>query len=528
MTNKNLYITLLAVLGFNAENLFAQTLGQVKGAPRLVVSINIDQLRSDYMEAFMPLYSDKGFQKLLNEGKVYTNAAYPFTPIDRASATATFYSGTTPYYNNIIGERWLNRKTLRPIGCVDDSKYPGLSTTETTSPNQMTTSTLGDELKVATEGKAVVYAIAPFREAAVLSASHAANGAIWIDNQQGTWCSTSYYSQALPIWVQACNRLSAPRNKIESTEWTPYSLLGSNYSYLTQGGEVKPFKHKFSGTRQYQQYKTSALVNADVTDMAIQCISSTAMGSDKVTDLLCLTYYAGTYDQKAVTDCQLELQDTYIRLDNELGRLIEHLDNTIGNGQVLYVLTSTGYCKEEAADYRAYKIPSGTFYMARTVNLMNMYLGAIWGQGNYVETTYRNHIFLNRQLLETKKISMGDALNRSQEFLAMMSGVRNVYTSLQLLTSQNEQILKVRNGYTPDNSGDIIIETAPGWTILNEDTKESEISRASVIQFPIIFYGTDIKAECIQTPVTVDQIAPTVARSIRIRAPNACFSKPLF
>ena len=128
MTNRYLYITLLAVLGFNAEKMTAQIQGQVKGAPRLVVSITIDQLRSDYMEAFLPLYSDKGFLRLLNEGKVYTNAAYPFTPIDRASATATIYSGTTPYYNNIIGQRWLNRKTLRPVGCVDDPKYTGLNT----------------------------------------------------------------------------------------------------------------------------------------------------------------------------------------------------------------------------------------------------------------------------------------------------------------------------------------------------------------------------------------------------------------
>lgn len=528
MTNRYLYITLLAVLGFNAETMTAQVQGQVKDAPRIVVSITIDQLRSDYLEAFMPLYSDKGFQRLLNNGRIYTNATYPFTPIDRASATAAIYTGTTPYYNNIIGQRWLNRKTLRPVGCVDDAKYTGVNTTEKTSPNQLVTSTIGDELKIASGGKAIVYAIAPFRDAAVLSAGHAANSAIWIDDHQGTWCSTSYYSQALPLWVQAYNRLSAPRNMIGSTEWEPHSLLGSNYSYLTQGGEVKPFKHKFSGTHQFQLYKTSALVNADITNMAMQCVTSSGMGNDKVTDLLCLTYYAGTYDRKTVTDCQLELQDTYIRLDNELGRLMTFLEEKMGRDNVLYVITSTGHFDEEIPDYSTYKIPSGTFYMARTANLMNMYLGASWGQGNYVETTYRNHIFLNRQLLETKKISIGDALSRSQEFLAMMSGVRNVYTSLQLLTSQNEQLLKVRNGYTPDNCGDIVIETAPGWTITNEDTKENEISRASFTQFPIIFFGSGIHAERILTPVTIDQIAPTVARSIRIRAPNACFSKSLF
>ena len=106
MTNRYIYITLLAVLGFNPEILAQE---EPNGAPRLVVSITIDQLRSDYLEAFIPLYADKGFLRLMNEGKVYTNVSYPFTPIDRASATAAITSGVTPYYTNIAGQRWLNR-----------------------------------------------------------------------------------------------------------------------------------------------------------------------------------------------------------------------------------------------------------------------------------------------------------------------------------------------------------------------------------------------------------------------------------
>lgn len=524
MTNRYIYITLLAVLGFNPEILAQE---EPNGAPRLVVSITIDQLRSDYLEAFIPLYADKGFLRLMNEGKVYTNVSYPFTPIDRASATAAITSGVTPYYNNIAGQRWLNRETLRPVGCVDDAKHTGLNTTETASPNKLSTSTIGDELKMCTGGKAIVYAIAPFRDAAVLSAGHAANGALWIDDVNGQWCSSRYFYSSLPSWAHAMNRLNAPANKVGNS-WEPSSMLASNFSYFMQTGEQKPFKHQFEGTQRYQKYKTSALINTDITDMALQCVASTGMGNDKITDLLCLTYYAGTYEHKAVTDCQLEVQDTYIRLDKEISRLIDGLTEKLGQKGLLIVVTSTGYSDEEMVDYQTYKVPSGTFYMNRSTNLMNMYLGATWGQGNYVETVYKNQIFLNRQLLESKKISMTDALNRSQEFLAMMSGVRNVYTSLQLLTSQNEMIQKVRNGFSPDNCGDIFIETAPGWRILHEDTQESEFSKASYTQFPIIFFGAGMGAERIQQPVTIDQIAPTLARCIRIRAPNACSAKPLF
>ena len=525
MTNRYIYITLLAVLGFKAE-VIAQE--ESNGAPRLVVSITIDQLRSDYLEAFAPLYADKGFLRLMNEGKVYTNVSYPFIPIDRASATAAITSGVTPYYNNIAGQRWLNRETLRPIGCVDDAKYTGLNTGETASPNKLSTSTIGDELKVCTGGKAIVYAIAPFRDAAVLSAGHAANGALWIDDNNGQWCSSRYFYNALPAWAHAINRLNAPAVRISQTTWEPASILASNFSYFMQTGEQEPFKHQFVGTQRFQKYKTSALVNTDITNMALQCVASTGMGNDKITDLLCLTYYAGTYEHKAVTDCQLEMQDTYIRLDKELGRLIDGLEEKLRRKDILIVVTSTGYSDEEMTDYQAYKIPSGTFYMNRSVNLMNMYLGATWGQGSYVETVYKNQIFLNHKLLEQKKISISDAQNRGQEFLAMLSGVRNVYTSLQLLTSQNEMIQKVRNGFSPDSSGDIFIETAPGWRILHEDTQESEFSKASYTQFPIIFFGAGTSSERVQLSVTVDQIAPTLARCIRIRAPNACSAKPLF
>lgn len=526
MTNRYLYITLLAVLGFNAEAAAQETAQH--GAPRLVVSITIDQLRSDYLEAFTPLYSDKGFQRLLDNGLVYANANYPFTPIDRASASAAITTGVTPYYNNIVGQRWLNRQTLRTIGCVDDLKHTGLQTYDTASPGKLSTSTIGDELKVATAGKAIVYAIAPFRDAAVLSGGHAADGALWIDDKNGDWCSSRYYFTSLPAWVQAFNRLQAPGRKIENTEWEPYTLLNANFSYFMQTGQQEPFKHTFPKEQRFPLYKTSGLINTDVTDMALQCQASTGMGNDKVTDLLCLTYYAGTFDHKAVTDCQMELQDTYVRLDNELARLIDGLESRLGHANILFVITSTGYGDEEITDYETYKIPSGTFYMSRTANLMNMYLGAIWGQGNYVEATYRNQIFLNHKLLETKKITLTDATSRSQEFLALMSGVRNVYTSLQLLTTKNEQVTKVRNGYNPETCGDIVIETAPGWRILNEDTQESELSRASFTQFPIIFFGAGTRSERIIAPVSIDRIAPTLARCMRIRAPNACSSEPLF
>ena len=510
----------LSVLGFQAE---AQGQEKIQYAPRLVVNITIDQLRTDYLKAFAPLYGAEGFKKLLAEGLVYENASYPFSNIDRASAISSVVTGVSPYYHSITGERWLNKETLRPVFCTDDPKQTGLD-----SPNQLKVSTIGDELKVATQGQSKIFAIAPHRDAAILSAGHAADGVFWLDTNTGQWRTSTYYLNTLPAWILSVNELRSPSANIKRVVWEPLFDLSGTFNYYQHVGDLEPFKHAFKGERKFIEYQASGLINADVTEMAQQCVTNHGVGYDRVTDLLCLTYYAGTFDHKPVSECQLELQDTYVRLDRELAKLIRTLESILGAEHVLFVLTSTGYCDEESADYAQYKIPTGTFHIDRTANLLNMYFGAIWGQGHYVETCFNNQIFLNHKLLESKRISLTDVGQRAQEFISQLEGVRNVYTALQLLGGNNPQIYKIRNGFNPERNGDIMIEVSPGWRLVNENTQEQQLSRASYIQFPLIIYGTGIQAEEVKTPVTIDRIAPTIAKTIRIRAPNACSAEPLF
>ena len=92
-------------------------------SPKLVVTLTIDQLRTDYMEAFSSLYGEKGFKRLLREGKVFRQADYSFNVADRASAIAALYTGTTPSMNGIIAEQWLDAGTLRSINCVEDPNF---------------------------------------------------------------------------------------------------------------------------------------------------------------------------------------------------------------------------------------------------------------------------------------------------------------------------------------------------------------------------------------------------------------------
>ena len=460
----------------------AKATAHKNGIPRVVVNILVDQLRTDYMHAFMPLYGNEGFARLLNEGRVYTQAEYPHYRPDLASAAATFVCGTTPYNHGIVGRQWMNRETLRPVFCVDDSHYAGLQT----------------------------------------------SGAFWIDDRTGQWCSTSYYAPTLPAWVTVLNDEGLD-DRIGQITWNPTNNLVGSFSYFLSGGVHKPFSHKFKGESRFASFKTSGLVNEEVLRAANQCLNATMIGADDVTDYLAVTFYAGNFEHRSVVDAHIEQQDTYVRLDQALAGLIKSVERKVGPGNALFVLTSTGYADENKTDLSKYRIPTGTFDVERAAALLNMYLVAIYGQGQFVETTFGTQVYLNHKLIEQRQISLAEMLERSQDFLLQLAGVKDVYTSTRLLQGAwTPGISRIRGGYNPRYSGDILIEVAPGWHYVNQTQGDDQLARESYIPFPIIFFGQGVIAEKLRTPVSVDCIAPTISKAIRIRAPNACGVVPLF
>lgn len=520
------YLTVLLLATMCANEAGAEM--QKAGIPRLVVNITIDQLRSDYLEVFSSLYNDGGFKRLMEEGRVYVDGINNFAPADRASATATISTGTTPYYNGVVAGSWLDRNTLRPVLCTDDKKVESSLGTAKASARSLLTSTIGDELKLYTHGASKVFSVASDCDAAIMSAGHAADGAVWIDDNTGAWMTTGYYTQPSNHWITNFARAHQLENIVSAAKWTPMVEYSTAASFFVNQGKKNSFAHKFVGTRRFVEYKRSALVNADITDIALYCQQWNAMGVDEITDLLSVQYYAGSYNDDNISESQIELQDTYLRLDKEIKRLIETIERRVGKKDVLFVVTSTGYCSGDNSDYDKYNIPTGKFYINRTANLLNMFLSSIYGTGQYVDACYRNHIYLNHKLLERQHISLAEVSSRAMEFLQMSEGVRDVHTTQSILASSSGDVFLLRNCYNPTLLGDIVIEVAPGWQLINEDTGESSTHLASTFSFPIIFLGEGLKAEKVTGVVTTDRIAPTITKTIRIRAPNGCKSMPLF
>ena len=518
--------SLIAILA--VTNLEAQ-----QQVPKLVVCITVDQLRGDYIEYFYNTFGECGFKRLLNEGKVYSNIHFEFSNIDEASAFATLFTGSNPCFNGISSNYKYDFEKEREFSILYDPAYLGNYTRDNYSPKALFSSTIGDELKIASKGRSDVYAIAPNPEAAILSGGHAANGVFWIDDNNGKWATTTYY-KGVPWYVDRYNSgVESLSARLSKMVWTP-SLSTSQLNAFPYVLDEIPFKYTFHEKELncYPKLKTTPFVNKEVNRLALQFLEYGGFGTRTCPDLLSVTYYAGNYRGNMNKEYSYEIQDTYYQLDKDIEQLLDAIDKKVGLSKTLVVFTGSGYYKSEeeyTQELDSY-IAGGEFHPKRCVALLNMYLMALYGQQtSWVKGFYDNQIYLNRKAIEDAKLDLAEIQNKSAAFLKEFSGVQHVTTDHSLVFGDwNEGTAKFREGTHHLGRGDLIIELQPGWKINNDNPKEKvKLIRNNAVITPLIFLGSGIKPERIYREVKATEVAPTITHILRIRPPNASQSLPL-
>ena len=483
-----------------------------EAAPKLYLNITIDQLRTDFLHEFSNLYGEGGFKRLMSGGKVYENSYFAFENIDRATAMATLTTGTNPYVHGIVGEKWLDRKTLRLVNCVEDKNCKGHSSFDNFSPARLKAITLADEMKRSSRGNAIVCSIAPDGDAAVLAGGHAADVVLWKNNMAGYWCSSTYYGV-----YPDCGDVMNNNIKGRPSVWKPFLDVDE---YNNFGEKPETFSYSFNGKDKVALYKTTANMNDEINEMVLTYLDGSEMGKDNITDFLALTYYAGNYDGAPMEDRPLEIQDIYVRLDRCIASLLNELDKRFGLENVVVSIASTGYVLENGATGNLYRLPSGTIFADRIQALLNMYLGAIFGQADYVEGAYGTQLYLDNKLIEKKKLDKLDVVSRSIEFLKTVDGIEDVFTIYSLGGALSDEMQQVKNGYNPVGSGDIWMRLLPGWRISeSEFITDKEVYRTPVM-FPIIIYGGGVEHKVVDEMTPANVLVAEMARILRIRRPN--------
>lgn len=502
--------TLLIALFCSLQALVAQ---DRISSPKLYLNIVVDQLRTDFLYEFSGLYGEGGFKRLLSGGRVYPNAYYAFENIDRASATATLSTGTNPYVNGIVGERWLDRNTLRTVSCVEDRKYKGVYSVSPFAPTKLKAITITDEIKRASRGRALVCSIAPDEDAAILLGGHAADIVLWKNNSAGYWSSSSYYG-LYPQWAADFNK------QVQgcAVKWEPL-FATTDYDNFGEAAP-EPFLYSYDGKNKVKEYKTTACINDEVTELALSFLRSTEAGKDDVTDCLSITYYAGNVNGKPMEERPLEVQDIYARLDRDISTLLKELDGSIGLENVVISFSSTGYVMESGDGGAKYRLPSGTIYMERALALLNVYLSAIFGKADYVEGVNGAQLYFNNRLIEKMKIDKKEIISRSIEFLKSLDGVEEVFTIYNLSGTLSPELQYAKNGYNASCSGDVWLRLLPGWKIAESTLSETNEVYRTPVMFPIVIFGQGVEPRVVEEMTPANILAAEMARLLHIRRPN--------
>ena len=287
-------------------------------------------------------------------------------------------------------------------------------------------------------------------------------------------------------------------------------------------GEVAPdaFSYSFNGMKNIRTYKTTACINDEVSEMAKAFIEGTLAGRDDIADCLSLTYYAGNYNGNSMEERPIEIQDMYARLDRSIADLLNFIDKHLGLDNVVVSVASTGYVIESSEDGTKYRLPSGKIYMDRIQGLLNVYLSAQFGKGDYVEGVYGSQLYLNRKTIENHKLDKLEVVAHTIEFLKSIEGVEDVFTIYRLGGMLSPEMQYVKNGYNPSSSGDVWLRLMPGWKIVTDVASESIATYRTPVMFPIIIYGGRVEPKVVEEMTPAAVLAAEMARILHIRRPN--------
>jgi arylsulfatase A-like enzyme len=82
-------------------------------------------------------------------------------------------------------------------------------------------------------------------------------------------------------------------------------------------------------------------------------------------------------------------------------------------------------------------------------------------------------------------------------------------------------------GWNARRSGEVMLLTAPSWMESSKKGTTHGSSYSYDTRVPLIFYGNGIKKGKSINPVSITDIAPTLAHLMKVQYPNGCTGKAL-
>jgi predicted AlkP superfamily pyrophosphatase or phosphodiesterase len=508
---------------------------------KLVVGIVIDQFRADYLDRFADQFTTGGLRLLLDKGSVFANAHYLHTPTYTACGHATFMSGSTPSMNGIIGNEWFERETGKRVTSVSDAGVKllgGKDDTGGASPIKLMGTTLGDEMRFATQGQAKVVGVSFKDRSAILPAGKRPNGAYWFNATVGAFVSSTYYFNEMPAWAQKFNRESRP-DRYFGKKWerllpaeaysrsqpdnSPYekSAYGNTFPYTINGGEAQP------GPKFYSQFEATPFGNEFLVDFAKAAVEGEGLGADDVADLLTVSFSANDLLGHTYGPYSQEVQDMTLRTDRVLADFFTYLDKKIGLEHVVIALSADHGVAPVPEQARAMGY-GGRIEGRTTTAAIETALNAKFGEekdGKWVKQFVNSNIYLDDAVIDRRKADRGEIEKAICAAALKVPGIGTCFTRTDLVSGklQTTKIAtSVARGFHPARNGEVILVPQPYFffseglgtthgTPYNYDT-----------HVPVILFGAGIAAGRQLRDASPLDIAPTLAALLHLTPPSNC------
>ena len=526
---RNIFITLLFFIF--SLSLCAQPSSVER--PRLVIGIMVDGLQQKHIDLLWNYFDQNGFKKIIGQGANCRNVSYNIVSAGNASDIATVMTGTTPFYNGIVGNNFYNRTEDEMQSIIQDDNQIGIGTKQTLSAHKLLSSTIVDEIMLAYPNKSKSYAVALGPEEAIMLGGHTAKSVAWIDDINMKWITTGYYSDGLSHWADEMNVNGVFQNYMART-WGP--LYNINTYLSKPNREDKKWGFFYDPTTKQNKNSQASILkrtpsgNGLVTELGMKILEEEQLGTDIYPDILLLQFTVKTPFEKTPALQSAEKEDIYLRLDKDIQNILQKIDAKVGLDKTLVFMFGNQTEVHSPIELGENKIPAGYFNADRSLALLSTYLMAVYGQEKWISGYYAKNIFLNKEKIAEKKLNYTDFQKTVIEFMLEFEGIQAAYPSSQVLTmggNSNSEMARLRNSTNKNCVGDIIITLLPGWMEVDNNNNPVGESNAIVSYTPLYFYGWKIKPQTVSVSYQTTDIAPTISRIMDIPMPNACIGKPM-
>ena len=438
----------------------------------------VDGMTQDNLTAMRPYWSAGGL-RLMSEEAFQTTAIFPHHVYGGQETTATLMTGTTPSQHGIMANQYFSRSERTPMPILHDKQASGIGTHLQLSPRSILSTTITDEWRMLRGSQAHIYAIGLQPEATILMAGHAANACCWLDAETQKWVTTSFYPEGLPAAADEMN-MSGRIDLLAEREWTPRMDI-SMYNRPTEKERKRGFTYL---NKEHLLHSPAA--NTLVIEMALALQQSQKLGTDITPDLLLLQL--NTLSPQAQSDAieSAEQEDMYMGINQDLGFLMEQLNRRIGKEQYQILVVGRPIKGYSTATLEMANLPVQRFNVDRAAALTGTYLLAIYGHERWVDGGHGPFIYLNRMLIEKKRMSLETIQRQVANFLMDFEGVRLAYPIHEAITSDEKYSIYRKH------AGDVYFRLQDNWLLDNTDGHPFDLVIQSHPTAPVLYWSGTI------------------------------------